>query len=150
MDPAQLFPWLFGGSMILTIVLVVISSICALVIPAVVIGGVVYLIAKRGQQARATNQASLSWLSTQGRVLKSRVEVSGGDYVSVTPRVYYEYEVGGVSYQGDRIRAGDIYMRFSRRGGQEDAYKVVDRYPEGAEVTVYYNPENPAESALEH
>jgi len=30
-----------------------------------------------------------------------------------------------------------------------DAQKTIERYPVGAQVMVYYNPANPAESALE-
>jgi hypothetical protein len=37
-------------------------------------------------------------------------------------------------------------MRITSSG---DAYKTIDRYPVGAIVTVYYNPANPAEAALE-
>lgn len=141
------FPWLVGGSTALLVVLSVISAICATAVPVAILGGVLYWLSKRKGSAKAANQASLSWPSTTGKVLKSRVEVSGGDYTSVSPRVIYEYEVGGVSYQNDRLRAGD---RFMRTGTSQDAYSTVDRYPEGKTVTVYYNnPANPAESALE-
>jgi hypothetical protein len=141
------FPWLVGGSTALIVVLSVISAICATAVPVAILGGVFYWLSKRRGSAKTANQASLSWPSTTGKVLKSRVEVSGGDHTSVSPRVVYEYEVSGKTYQNDHIRAGD---RFLGRGwSSRDAYSAVDRYPEGASVTVYYNPANPAESALE-
>ena len=91
-------------------------------------------------------QTSQAWPTTTGKVLKSRVEVSGGDHASVNPRVVYEYEVRGQTFQNDQVRAGDKFMRVS---SSRDAYDTVDRYPVGARISVYYNPANPVESALE-
>ncbi len=91
-------------------------------------------------------EASQGWVSTRGRVIKSRVEVSGGEMTSVSPRVIYEYMVGAIEYQGDQIRAGE---KFWAARTSRDAYDTIDRYPEGMAVTVYYNPANPTESALE-
>lgn len=141
------FPWLVGGSTVLIIVFSVASAICAAAVPVAILGGVFYWLTKRRGSAKAANQASLSWPSTTGKVLKSRVEVSGGDYTSVSPRVVYEYEVSGTTYQNGHIRAGDRVL--GSGWSSRDAYSTVDRYPEGARVTVYYNPANPAESALE-
>lgn len=142
MDPEILF----GGGMIFT-VLMVLFSVCLSVLCTVVpIGAVVWFILKRKNQRDALQQASLSWRSTQGRVLKSRVEVSGGEVTSVSPYVLYEYEVHGQIYQSVQIQAGD---RFIRSATSRDAYETVDRYPVGATVTVYYDPSNPAEAALE-
>lgn len=33
--------------------------------------------------------------------------------------------------------------------GSRDAYDIVERYPVGADVTVFYDPANPAEASLE-
>jgi hypothetical protein len=74
------------------------------------------------------------------------VEVSGGEVTSVSAYVLYEYEVQGQTYQSTQIKAGD---RFIRSGSSRDAYQTVDQYPPGTLVTVYYDPANPAESALE-
>jgi hypothetical protein len=101
---------------------------------------------RRYRAASAMRQASQHWPTTTGEVLKSRVEVQGGSSTSVTPRVMYEYMVGGRQYQNDQIRAGDSFLAIYR---SRQAYQAIDRYPEGTGVTVYYNPENPAESALE-
>jgi len=146
MDITDLFPWLVGAGTLVTILFIVASVICSLVPVVAIVGGVFWFISKRGKQAKTINQASLNWPSTSGTVTKSRVEVSGGEHTTVTPRVEYEYEVGGTAYLGTRIRAGDQFMRV---GTSRDAYDAVDRYPVGAAVTVYYDPANPAESALE-
>lgn len=142
MDPELLF----GGGMILTVVIVILSVCLSVFCTVVPIGAVIWFIVKRKNQRDALQQASLSWRRTQGRVLKSRVEVSGGEVASVSPYVLYEYEVHGQMYQSVQIQAGD---RFMRSGSSRDAYETVDKYPVGATVTVYYDPSNPAEAALE-
>jgi hypothetical protein len=109
----------------------------------VVIGWLLY----RGwKKSKAVQQASQSWPSTAGIIVKSRVEVTGGETASVNPRIVYDYVVGGQNYQNDQIRAGDDVFTM-RAGGT--AYDIVDRYPVGMAVIVFYNPANPAESALE-
>lgn len=73
------------------------------------------------------------------------MEVSGGDYTSVNPHIVYKYQVNGYEYQSDQIRAGDVIMSYSGGGS---AYDLVDKYPVGLEVTIYYDPSNPSMSCL--
>lgn len=146
MDPTDIFPWLVGGGTILTILFVIVSIICSLVPVVAIVGGVIWFIRRRSQQASQMDQAALNWPSTHGTVTKSRVQVSGGEYTTVTPHVEYQYDIGGTMYASTRIRAGDAIMT---KTTAESAYDIVERYPVGAEVVVYYNPDNPAESALE-
>jgi len=128
---------------------VLVPTVCGLIVAAAILvplflfGRYIY---RRSQQAKEVREASQEWFSTSGRVVKSRVEVSGGEVTSVTPRVVYEYTVGGQQYQSQQIRAGDTL--FSLRSDQQ-AYEIIDRYPEGATVTVYYDPADPAQAALE-
>jgi hypothetical protein len=131
-----------GGSVLIVILATVLGGLCTLV-PFVAIGWYIW---DRSKKRDAVRAAALEWKTTTGRVLKSRVEVSGGETASVTARVEYAYDVNGRAYQSDQIRAGDTVMRITSSG---DAYKTIDRYPVGAIVTVYYNPANPAEAALE-
>jgi hypothetical protein len=56
--------------------------------------------------------------------------------------VQYSYEVKGERYEGNRITPG-------LQWGGTGAEKVIDRYPVGARVTVYYDPKNPSEALLE-
>jgi hypothetical protein len=146
MDPNDLFPWLIGGGTFLTIAATVLSICCSIALPLGIFGGLGYYIYKNSQKAKAVQQAAQSWLTTRGQVVLSRVEVSGGDTTSVTPRVVYQYQVGAQTYQSETIRAGSQFFSVTSGRG---AYDTVDRYPVGATVTVYYNPANPAESALE-
>ncbi len=102
---------------------------------------------------RKKAQASLSWPHTQGKVLESYVrQDTREDFEDNTttvvyfPEVRYGYTVNGEEYVGRQISFGGV------PGGTRPslAQKVVDRYPEGAEVTVYYNPDKPSEAVLEH
>jgi hypothetical protein len=146
MDPSELFPWLFGGSIIVTIIGVAVITVVSLLCTILPFVAVFWYIAKRSKQAKTMRDASQVWQMASGRILKSRVEVSGGDHTSVSPYILYEYEAYGRSYQGEQIKAGDQFMRtYSSRS----AYDTVERYPVGATVTVYYNPSDPQQSALE-
>lgn len=63
------------------------------------------------------------------------------------PMVVYEYQVNGIKYLSNRVRAQDASG--PTLGGALYANPLLKRYPKGATVTVYYNPQNPKESALE-
>ena len=84
------------------------------------------------------------WPSTMGTVnssyLERRSSSEGGstDY----PVVHYSYQVGGQSYQGAKLAPGPEV-------GGTGAGKVVARYPEGAQVMVFYNPQDPSDAVLE-
>lgn len=131
-----------GGSVLLAIGATVVAGLCT-VIPFAAIGWWIYTQYKKRDAVRLSAQA---WRTTTGRVLKSRVEVSGGETTSVHPMVLYAYEVNGRTYQSSQLRPGDSIMRVS---SSQNAYATVDRYPEGAIVQIYYNPDNPQEAALE-
>ena len=134
---------IFGGGTVFAIIGSVVISILCTIVP---IAGVGWLVYTRWKKASALRLASQTWASTTGTVIKSRVEVSGGESTTVMPRVVFEYRVGAHQFQGDQIRAGDRHWAVS---SSKDAYDTIDRYPVGAAVRVYYNPLNPAESALE-
>ena len=142
MDINDFVLWIVGGSTVAVILSIIASVICT-VVPFVAVGWFIY---SRFKKAKDVQHASQNWLATTGTVIKSRVEVSGGEITSVSPRVIYEYEVNGQQYQADQIKAGDKF--WAARTSQE-AYNTIDRYPEGLEVTVYYNPANRAEATLE-
>jgi hypothetical protein len=131
-----------GGSVLIAIGATIVGLLCTIV-PFVAIGWYIYNQAKKRDAIR---QSALGWRTTTGRVIKSRVEVTGGETASVSPKVTFAYDVNGRAYQSSQIKAGDTIMRVST---SENAYETVDRYPEGAIVQVYYNPANPEEAALE-
>jgi hypothetical protein len=136
--------WLISGFGILT---GMIGAACTIIVPVLLLGGVGFFLYKRSQQSNAARQAAQSWLSTTGMVLMSSVQSRrSGNSTSTFPVVVYQYEVNGKTYQSQTIKAGEQFMNV-RILGQADA--TAARYPIGANVTVYYNPANPAESALE-
>ena len=81
----------------------------------------------------------------KGTVLTSRVVDRGNQQhgPSYDSEVKYEYEVGGVRYQSDRIHFG--YTSKSKRA----ATKMSGQYYKGQHVIVSYDPKNPSESVLE-
>ena len=84
------------------------------------------------------------WPSTMGTVMMSRIEQrssSEGGYTDY-PVVQYSYQVGGQAYQSYKLAPG-------AEVGGTGAGKVVARYPAGAQVMVFYNPQNPSEAVLE-
>jgi cytochrome bd-type quinol oxidase subunit 1 len=94
-----------------------------------------------------------SWPSTSGRIIESALNVyrSGGRHGGSIHeiKVEYEYTVNGQLYKNNLVKAGDqfivVYSVFVNNSMEER----IKRYPVGAQVTVYYNPANPGESALE-
>jgi hypothetical protein len=133
--------WIITGFGVL---LGIAATVCSIVLPLAIIGGVGYFIYKRSQQGTAYRQAAQNWRSTSGTILMSSVQtVHGGNSY---PVIVYQYEVNGQRYQSQTIKAGEQYLNI-RIAGQ--AQETVSRYPIGATVTVYYNPDNPAESVLE-
>ena len=122
-------------------------TICATIIPILVIGGIGYFLYRRNQQSMAYRQSTQTWVSTTGTVLMSSVQSKHtGRSHSYYPVVVYVYTVNGQSYQSQRIKAGEQFLNV-RVTGQAQA--TVARYPIGATVTVYYDPANPSECALE-
>ena len=55
----------------------------------------------------------------------------------------------GQVFQGHRVRAGDEFGRVRTAGTESSASNTVARYPSGSCVVVYFDPANPANSALE-
>ncbi len=144
MDPTQLTA-LFGGSIVITVVATVCGSLLCVVVP---LGAVGYFVIRRLNQGQQAVVASQSWPSTTGTVIRAFAETSssGDGIISYYPRIIYEYEVDGQRYQGKDLRASDRFM--TKGMPQIKVMEIVDQYPAGTQVVVYYNPANPAEAAL--
>lgn len=99
----------------------------------------------RSQKKSETCQ---KWALTPGTVVSSSIHqsttISQDDPPTYTPQIRYVYYVMGELYQGSRVFIGPIP---SRRRSQ--AEQIVARYPAGATVTVYYDPNKPADAVLE-
>ncbi len=96
-----------------------------------------------------------SWPTTPGRVVSSRVEsyrkrVGGGGQTGNLVRFYdavieYAYTVKEREYHSTQLSFGAKESTTAK--GPADAKAA--RYPEGSEVPVHYEPENPANAVLE-
>jgi len=123
------------------------GAACTVILPILILGGLGFFLYRRNQQSNAYRQSAQSWPGTSGTVLMSSVQSKRtGRSHSTYPVVVYQYQVNGRDYQGQTIKAGEQFLNV-RVAGQTQA--TVARYPIGAKVTVYFNPQNPAESALE-
>ncbi len=111
--------------------------------------GVWLVITSRKQSQKAA--ASQGWPSavaqiTLSGVRQGRSHDSEGDLqISYYPYVQYTYQVAGTSYQGDKITFG---ARKTYSSSAKAAAELA-RYSLGAQVRVFYNPENPSEAVLE-
>jgi hypothetical protein len=84
------------------------------------------------------------WPSTMGSVLMSKTQwrSSGENGSTEYPVVQYSYQVNGQAFQGMKIAPGPEV-------GGMGAKKVVARYPAGAQVMVFYDPQKPSDAVLE-
>jgi uncharacterized protein DUF3592 len=84
------------------------------------------------------------WPSTMGTVMMSTIEWRSSSEGGSTayPVVQYSYQINRQMYQGMKLAPGPEV-------GGTGAQKVVARYPSGAQVMVFYNPQNPADAVLE-
>ena len=100
---------------------------------------------------RNRRQADVSqgWSGVQGKVLEARIEKAetsdsdGSPSTLYTPVVRYSYPVMGKEYTGERISFA------VRTSNPRPASQIIDRYPAGSSVMVYYDPADPTRSVLE-
>ena len=110
-----------------------------------VFGGLGYIFADRSKKAKMIQEAAQSWPATRGTILKSRVQVSGGEYTTVSAIIEYSYQVGANEYTSRQIKPGDQLVTMFN---ETECYDLVEQFPVGAEVDVFYNPKKPSEAAL--
>ncbi len=90
------------------------------------------------------------WRRTRGRILESSLErwveteETGQAIAYFRPAVRFEYSVRGASYVGTHLSAVDLAS--ANRAWAEGQ---LARFPAGAEVDVFLNPEDPSAGVLE-
>lgn len=125
----------------------ILGAVCLAVVPIAVLVVLGIFIYRRSKMRDVAKQSAQDWSNTMGVVITSTVQVKRGyKSRSEIPVVVYQYQVDGKPYTGQVVKAGEQYFSVRLYG---DAQKTIARYPVGAQVMVYYNPANPAESALE-
>lgn len=106
----------------------------------------------RYQKNKEKAHQSLNWPKTSGRVIESRIaeheseDEDGHVTYTYSPVVRYEYQVNGVAYTGGQVAIGGSGIAISNNNKVQ---QMIDQYPPGKLVVVYYNPQNPAEAVLE-
>lgn len=95
-----------------------------------------------------------TWSSVEGTITSSKTTVRTSSHTSpgapgetnatYFAEIQYSFEINGLSQVSDKVS-------FSRSsyGTESEARAVVDKYPAGSSVKVYYNPSNPTETILE-
>ncbi len=92
---------------------------------------------------------SRDWLNCEGTITHSEIITktsrsnSGTTSTRYSPKIQYEYVVEENTYSSSNISFG------GRNAGRDYVQQTVDYYHVGLIVEVYFNPENPTESALE-
>ena len=86
---------------------------------------------------------SLQWPTTFGEVTKSVILVTTKGTMR-SPDVRYEYTIAGCRYEGRNISALGPGLDW-----ENSAQKTLDRYPVGARVSVFFDPNKPHRSVLE-
>ena len=116
-------------------------------LPFIFVGAVVFLIG-----ARDFNRAreSVTWPAVKGLIARSEMtsHLSSGAHGSSSTvyhaEILYNYRLSGVPYSSNRVSFGDYDSGFPSH-----AQAIVNRYPKGISVQVYYNPQSPELSVLE-
>lgn len=126
------------------------TSIITTVAPLLVLAGLGVALLLRARRSSTVPSLAGSWPHTMGTVLSATLQVSHqGNSRQENPLVLYAYQVNGQVFQGHRVRVGDEMGRVRVAGAPSSASSTIARYPAGASVIVYYDPSNPANSALE-
>jgi hypothetical protein len=107
---------------------------------AIVIGGVLYMVQFR-QGLRA--DASKKWPTASGTVVSSALERLPDNKRRYRAAVQYAYRAGGKDYQASRVFWG------GNEGRERHMASVVETYPAGGKVRVFYDPNDPAEAVLD-
>jgi len=89
---------------------------------------------------RKRSAVTPQWPTVQGQIIESRlIETLDTEGSSWEMRVAYTYQVAGAAYQSRRVSIGPVNLD-----------KTVKRYPVGALVNVFYDPQKPGSAVLEH
>jgi hypothetical protein len=102
-----------------------------------------------GLRSRKLAKASETWPTASGTVVSSDVKshtvrTKQARTTTYTPVVTYSYSVGEFAYQGSVIRFGDLSS-----GSPTVAQELAAKYPQGAAVSVRYDPAEPGRATLE-
>ena len=127
------------GQFIDLIIILIIAAAIGLILVALN-----FFMIRTFQETRNRENAAQTWPTVTGQIGVSEVRThSHLEHRSAAfPHVSYTYQVKGKTYHSTNIMAGgDI--------GGLNVESTLARYPQGASVTVYYDPHNPKDAVLE-
>jgi hypothetical protein len=109
----------------------------------ILVGGVILCL---GVKSLFIANASKSWPTVQGKVISSSVDSKRSDKGGTTyhAEVFYEYKVGGQIQSSNDVAVGGYGS-----SNPSHARRIVNKYPAGSTITVYYSPSNPSKAVLE-
>ena len=93
---------------------------------------------------------SSGWPSTAGTILQSAIDSfqsvddDGMSSTTYGIRLQYAYSVGGQAYEGSRRTFAE-----TRTSSLRQMEKLLERFPQGGAVTVFYDPDDPGSCVLE-
>lgn len=108
--------------------------------------GVYLLIFARSHQSK--DMVYRSWPKSKGIITLNKIKTENDEQgrTSFIPTVQFIYLADHHFYQGDRIFVGDP-PRFTKRRKAEN---ILDQFPLGCQVSVFYDPLKPQNAILEH
>ena len=122
-----------------------------MVLNIIIIIGLLFLggfFLNRAITIRRSINAAKQWTPVTAKIIESNIEedntrtATGKAEYSYIPHITYEYNVSGKIFKNGRIIFGRPYFDFLTAQG------LRDRYPEGSEAEIYYDPQKPEQSVL--
>ncbi|HRD69336.1 MAG TPA: DUF3592 domain-containing protein [Legionella sp.] len=97
-------------------------------------------------QDRQTLSKAQSWLKTKGRITQCEWMKQGHN---LWPKIEYTYQVYERDLIGHYLFLDTSHNNPNSRYSRRVAYKMAMAFKEETEIDVYYNPNNPEQSALD-
>ena len=106
------------------------------IVASVVVGFICFGNYRLSKQARY-------WPTVTGVVVASSVYGVPGTGRGAHPDIHYQFSVNGQVYVGEKLTFGGDHSFYGR-----DPKPFVAQYPVGADIKVYFDPQNPQNSVL--
>lgn len=87
-----------------------------------------------------------SWLKTKGHITSYELTTVGNN---LWPKIEYSYQVYDKDLIGEYLFLDTAHNSPTSKYSRQIAYKAAMAYKENAEIDVFYNPNNPEQSALD-
>lgn len=121
------------------------STICLILGTLFLVGGW-SVVTLWGKPTLQNAKESVEWPTVKGVVTESKVSSHSGDgSTTYSANIIYRYSVNNTLIHSERVWFGDNYSTSNR----SMFTKIVQKYPVGKEVTVYYKPDDEFISVLE-